>query len=208
MIIVQLEGNVGVGKSTAMHEVVARRRETRIVTEPVGGWTEHLRGLYESGSSSPWPMLLQMLIEGTRMEALFRAIRHEQEACALGGGRPLVVVERSSASSSIFSRLTLSSAEGLAFDMVQTRYREAVQTRSERARVVTVYLRASPQTCYERVRARGRDVEEQMTVTFLQDLHDAHDSMFLKRADLVIDCNDKTCAEVASVLCDFLSGLK
>ena len=214
MIIVQVEGNIGVGKSTSLEHAVARRRAIRVVAEPVCAWTEHLRGLYESKHPGPWPLLVQMLVEGTRMEAMFRAIRSEQEVCDEGGERPLIVVERSSASSSIFSNLTLSNEELSAFELVQSRYKDAVQARclhaNVRASVVTVYLRASPETCHRRMRSRSRDVETQITIEFLRDLHRAHDATFLKdgAADLVVDCDDKSCAEVADALCEFLGELK
>jgi deoxyadenosine/deoxycytidine kinase len=155
-----------------------------------------------------------MLIEGTRMEAMLRAIRSETESRDAGVARALILVERSSASSSIFSNLTLTSEEISAFELVQSRYKEAVRMRCSHAnvqvRAVTVYLRASPETCHQRMCLRGRDVENQITVNFLRDLHRAHDAAFLKdgAADLVVDCDEKSCAEVADALCEFLDGLK
>ncbi|KAL8597677.1 hypothetical protein ACOMHN_012644 [Nucella lapillus] len=65
-----------------------------------------------------------------------------------------------------------------------------------------VYLRASPETCHERIKIRNRSEESCVSLEYLQDLHTLHENWLMNKTTghlpapvLVIDA-DKDMAEV------------
>ncbi|KAL3318494.1 thymidine kinase 2, mitochondrial [Cichlidogyrus casuarinus] len=59
-----------------------------------------------------------------------------------------------------------------------------------------IYLRASPQVCFERMQARNRTSEEHVTLSYLEQLHDLHEKWLMQTHEkisrvpvIVFDCN-------------------
>ena len=71
----------------------------------------------------------------------------------------------------------------------------------------TVYLKAHPRDCLNRIRKRSRSCEKNIALGRLEELELAHDKMMQKRSDngglvFEIDCTRLTAEEVAARLCD------
>lgn len=215
MKVVFVEGNIGVGKSSLMRALAARGAVDEIVLEPVELWTEHLRGVYEHDSrrdgTNTWALPMQMLAECTRVESLLAAVwatrarARSQNAEGLKG--PIVLVERSSASAALFGEITLSGDERAAFDLVQARYLDILGDTPGLDNCVTVYLRASHETCVRRIHTRARDGEQSLNRDFVCAMHDGHERRFGApgQVDLVVDCDDMDIDGVADVVATFLN---
>jgi len=162
-MIVFLEANIGSGKSTCCEFLAA---EFEVFMEPVDMWGAHLHGMY-GPESARWALPMQMLALTTRHELLLRA----RDAAALSG-RP-VVVERSPRSDSIFAQ-DLTGDDMAAYRTVRSRYDELLADLDVRH----VYLRASPETSMDRVKARGRPQERSMTLERSREMHRRHELEF------------------------------
>jgi thymidylate kinase len=49
---------------------------------------------------------------------------------------------------------------------------------------LTVYLRASPDTCYERIKSRSRTEESQISKKYIEQLHSLHESWLISDAGI------------------------
>lgn len=201
LTVVNVEGNIGAGKSTVLELVRQEGVVSQVVAEPVSEWTEHLLGSYSSEDGS-WALPLQSLVECTRTECLLRAARVED-----AHSERVLLVERSQSSSKVFAELTVSEEEMFAFDVLQARHRNILKQRFDAVREVTVYLRCDPTECLRRTRKRAREGEEGVSHEFLQKVHDAHERCF-GNSDLVIDCSGSDQRDVAKQMCDFLRSAK
>lgn len=205
--ILRVEGNVGCGKSTLLHHLRERLSRARVVPEPVHGWKEHIRGVYGDESSDMWKLPMQALSACTRAEALLGAIRKASSDTQAPYDSPhVLVVERSDESAAIFGRLTLADPELAAFEKISGRYAQIFQRLRDHhdLREARVYLRALPKTCSQRIAQRSRDGENGIGMTFLCDLHEAHETEF-SNADLVVGCDDIASDEVAARVIDFVT---
>ena len=210
-LIVFVEGNIGCGKSTLLHHL--SEASATVVPEPVAGWCEHLRGAYGcdgADTAAAWRFPMQMLSVCTRNERLFAAIRGAQTSD--GDGTPRVVfVERSDRSAAIFSALTLErGAETDAFELLVDRYARAARDswKGGRWREATVYLRASAATCARRVATRARDGESGVDDAYLSALHDAHESVFGRTAECIVQCDTATSDEIAATVLRWVESVR
>lgn len=65
-----------------------------------------------------------------------------------------------------------------------------------------IYLRSDPRKCIERIHGRGRDCESNISIEYLQQLHDLHENAYMTAAAnrmpiICIDIEGKTVEEVA-----------
>ena len=68
---------------------------------------------------------------------------------------------------------------------------------------VTIYLRTSPETCFERLKQRDNCVESEstnFTIDWLQSLHNAHEDWLLPLDPIIIDGNRPTAEIVQDIL--------
>ena len=201
VLVVRVEGNIGCGKSTLLHHIGESVPGIEIVGEPVSGWCEHIRGVYDSSVADLWKLPMQMISACTRAEAFVAAMRprmRDRFGC--------VMVERSHTSARIFGQLTLCSEEMAAFDLLGDRYVKIWDAYFKEAVQATIYLRASPETCLARIQTRSRKGEHGITLEFLKQLCDKHDASFLQSADLVVDCDDASSDAVAAQVTKFLKS--
>lgn len=202
--VIRIEGNIGVGKTSLLKHLEDDEPPVHVICEPVEGWTCHLRGLYASANPRAWSLPMQTLAMCTRSESLVAAL----EIAANGSDRRPVVVERSAVSAGIFARATLSGDDMGAYDVLVQRYEEAMADAFEvngAGDAATVYLRAEPQTCFERVQKRARRSEDQVTMEYLERVHDEHERLVAGGATLIVNAGDKSSVQVAQEVKTFLS---
>ena len=207
MVIVRVEGNIGCGKSTLLHHLSERVPDVVVVPEPVSGWGEHLRGVYDPACANMWKLPMQMISACTREEALLSAMRR----CSDGPGGlkdAVIVVERSNASAGIFGSLTLDSEEKQAFDLLGDRYKHIEDLWCKDVVEASIYMRASPRTCALRIVERSRDGECGIDSAFLNALHDAHEKEFSSSADVVMECDHASSDAIATQIIAFIESMR
>lgn len=179
-LILSIEGNIGVGKSTLLKNLRANRELASngviFVDEPVAIWERAglLAAMYkgELGHAA-----FQLTALTTRYSALVAALRTP--------GVKLVIAERSLASDrSVFAGTHLGELDARAYGVA---YDALVQALGN-VRYATVLLKAPIENLQSRVRSRGRDGENMdaddgaggggVDAQYLQTIEDAHDKYF------------------------------
>ena len=195
-VILSVEGNIGVGKSTFLEVLEAEsvaaltyRENNRsysppapmptpaspitFVPEPVETWQNiggHnlLEQFYADPKSNSF--IFQIAAVSTRVDLL--------EKCSRSLRGPYIL-ERSIVSDNIFA--SNCHASGLMTDReyaVYTHSWAALAKRDATKVSGVIYLRASPDTCFARQQKRGRSEEKDIAPKYLVDLHDRHEETF------------------------------
>jgi len=166
-----VEGNIGVGKSTFCKELVeARTAHSQLFPEPVDKPAfRTLLGRYYDDPGR-WGFAFQMY-------ALKERFKQHTLAAELAANGVDVVQDRSIYADGCFGRLV--HVDG---NMTQEEWDIYADTFGSLKRFLRypdlmVYLRADPEVCHERTKARGREEESGVPLDYLKRLHDEHEAL-------------------------------
>lgn len=166
MILVAIEGNIGVGKSTVLEALRAAYRDdsrVAIVDEPVELWKQ--RGLLEA------------VYDGSLSRTVFQQVAIASRAGALGraaraAGVEVLVSERSPQSDRhVFASTNVGGTDKVAYEVS---YNDVVSLLPQFARRRFILLRASVDTVAERIRSRDRTAERGIARAYLEEIEAAH----------------------------------
>lgn len=189
--LVFIEGNIGVGKSTFV-KILQRHLGSRLLLdgsddartgrpvvlslEPCDEW-QNIEGhnLLEAFYSNParWALLFQIYASMTR-------IRRQQDECTYA--QDLHIMERSWFSDRYcFAQMLheggkINELEWAVYEQMWDWY-----MRNSDLPVCFIYLRASPEECYDRLKNRNRSEEASVPLSYLQDLHDHHERLLIDK---------------------------
>lgn len=185
-----VEGNIGSGKSTLL-EKLRTRTDTEVIVEPVDEWmsikdangVNLLESFYDNPSR--YIHLFQTVIVTTFLE------RHDMPQT-----KPIRICERSiETGKEVFVKSAVEA--GLMNTLEVESYNKwysYLDKKYSRQPKGIIYLRTSPEKCFERMRRRGRNEEDCVKLSYLKCLHELHDKwLFSKKYNtplLVIDNNN------------------
>tara|TARA_Y100000817_G_C16839150_1_gene537191 strand:+ start:646 stop:1338 length:693 start_codon:yes stop_codon:yes gene_type:complete len=195
-MIFSLEGNIGSGKSTILRGLKRQLRTDNSVIfllEPVDQW-EQIKdkngvGILEKfyGDQERYAFSFQMMAYISRLSLLKKTIR-ENPGCH-------VVTERSiSTDRNVFAKMLYEDEkiEELNYQIYLKWFDEFV----EEAQIdAIIYIRATGETCFERVKKRSRTGESNIPVEYLTRCGEKHDDWILNQygeSKLVLDVNSNT----------------
>jgi len=187
-LTIAVEGNIGSGKSTLLRHF-EHLTYTEVLCEPLDKWRDlnghnALSKLYED--SERWSFSFNMYAMLTRIQQHMKP-----HTC------PVKLLERSLYS----TRYCFVQSNYLDKTITPFEYTVLTQwfdylTKSNRAPVdLIVYLRADPETCYERLKKRSRKEEAGVPISLLNSLHQLHDDWLINEKYpcpapvLVLDAN-------------------
>lgn len=200
-MLVTIEGNIGVGKTTFLQQIEANK-DIVVLYEPVDEWIKFKdnksgKSLFELyyNDKSKYSFLFQMMALQTRFENLVKCNNVEEHS------DKIVVCERSILTDyNIFAKSM--NEEGVLSDLELEIYRKCHSFMMEICKVKVdkmIYLRASPETCLQRVNKRNRVGEDNIDISFLRDLHNAHDT-WLNNCDNVITIDAENDIDITNIL--------
>jgi deoxyadenosine/deoxycytidine kinase len=178
MRLISLEGNIGSGKSTLLRALSSR---LCVFQEPIHEWVQPvlsdgrsmLKAFYDDPAKNGFAF--QMYVLASRVSQM-RAIA---EQAAAEGPQKVFITERClSSDAGIFAenlrkKGLMSDAEHAAYTAM---FAAATLGMVHPQPSGIVYLRTSADVCNRRVNARHRTGESDMTVEYLRDMHDEHES--------------------------------
>ena len=169
-----IEGNIGCGKSTLL-EYFSNNALVDTIQEPVGEWCDiggrnALELLYKDPHRWSFSVNQNVILSRIKM--------HQVPSC-----RPIKMLERSIYSTRyVFVKNSFEQKfESPVEHAVQEHWLDHIMEHEYCYADLFVYLRTSPQTCYDRILKRGRPEEQHISQRFLQQLHDLHEDWLIKR---------------------------
>jgi deoxyadenosine/deoxycytidine kinase len=188
---IQIEGNIGVGKSTFTNLLKENISNSELVSEPVDMWL-HVKNadgkniLQTFYDDIPrWAYTFQNIAYVTRMMKIERAIRSSTS--------DYVFLDRSiDTDRYVFEKMLweegqLQKIEHEAYELWCQFYQDFVRTDSDKK---IIYLKCSPEVCLGRIKIRGREEEKNITLEYLNKLHQAHEDWLNNNpCALILDCN-------------------
>lgn len=200
MPIFSLDGNVGVGKSTLLKQLENELagHDVVIMLEPVDSWM-NLRAdadglsLFELyyADKAKYGFAFQMMAMQTRFEGLVAMSKQNKNR--------IILCERSFLTDfHVFAQLGFKKGYISAIEMqVYKKWYEFILDLVSPDYGGTIYLRATPEVCLDRVKKRGRAGEEGIDLNYLTELHLAHEEWLMSGQEdddkcgyiLVMDAN-------------------
>lgn len=175
-----VEGNIGSGKTTLLRLFKAEP-DVEVLLEPVTLWSDFsgenpLALLYSDPKR--WSFMFQSLVQMTMFD------RHLQNC-----DKKIKMMERSFHSVKYCFAENLYRAGSLTtleHHLLGARHDWTIKTTDVKQVDLVVYLRASPERCIERIRARGRTEEKDIPLEYIQQLHGLHEEWIAGLAG--VDC--------------------
>ena len=193
-IIISVEGNIGVGKSTFTQIIKNAFENSCVVTEPVDVWKSMvdmdgdniLNKFYKD--TDRWAYTFQNLACITRMIKMEESIKDSKSQ--------YIFLDRSiGTDKNVFEKMLydnkkISEIEHNMYNLWCDFYHKYV--RSETFNII-IYLRCNPNTAYERIMKRNRDEEKNISLEYLSDVHKYHEQWLITDDDnmkvIIIDCD-------------------
>jgi len=166
--LIIVEGSIGAGKSTASREL-ANRLNLRLIEEPVD--PELLELFYADKERWSFPFQIEMLHR--RWAAQMSAAAETMVSAGYDGA----ILDRSLWGDMVFAQVLMK--HGAIHPKEWDIYMTAVRNMSLVLFPPTVllYLNARPETCLERIRKRGRPQEADITLEYLQEIHEGYQQL-------------------------------
>jgi deoxyadenosine/deoxycytidine kinase len=188
--IITIEGNIGVGKSTFTNIMKNTFNDSIIVSEPVDMWLntksesgENILGLFYKDIPR-WGYTFQNMAYVTRMMKIQDAINTDKDIIFLDRS---LGTDRHVFEKMLFDDGLLTDIEHKIYELWCDFYANYVNKNNNWN---YIYLRCTPETAFKRIQKRGRDEEKNITLEYLNKLHQYHES-WLNNIDnvLIIDCD-------------------
>ncbi|KAJ9145962.1 hypothetical protein P3X46_028287 [Hevea brasiliensis] len=174
-----VEGNISVGKTTFLHRIVRDTIELRdlveVVPEPIDKW--------QDVGPDHFNILDAFYAEPHRYAYTFQnyvfVTRVMQERESSGGVKPLRLMERSIFSDRMVFVRAVHEAKWMnemEISIYDSWFDPVVSVLPGLIPDGFIYLRASPDTCHKRMKLRRRAEEGGVSLDYLRDLHEKHES--------------------------------
>jgi deoxyadenosine/deoxycytidine kinase len=176
-IIISIEGNIGVGKTTLMQ--IMKKKYSNIadfVEEPVGIWEsivdENGKNLLENyyEDKKRWAYLFQNLVCISRFDILIDILKKSK--------KQIIVLDRSlKADCEIFAKMLfdtgyMNRVEWFAYQQWSVLCEKYIDSQTN---LNIIYLDSNPNTASVRIKKRGRDAEKNISIEYLELINDYHD---------------------------------
>jgi deoxyadenosine/deoxycytidine kinase len=194
-IIISIEGNIGVGKSTFINILKNKWENCEIVLEPVEMWKDLkntdgkniLQTFYED--IPRWAYSFQNVACITRMMKIEESIRSTKSK--------YIFLDRSLGTDKnvfeamLYEQKKLNEIEHSMYNLWCDFYHKYVRPQDNQ---IYIYLKATPETCAQRIKKRARIEEESISLEYLEGLNKYHDKWLLSSGQenvIVIDCEEE-----------------
>lgn len=202
-MLISIGGNIGVGKSTIL-DIIKEKLNTQLfnfIKEPVDTWigikdTNGINAL-EHFYKDPkkYAFNLQVLAFITRLNQLQLAQRRDNE---------VIITERSLQEDKYVFAEHLFEA-GFISEIEMKSYEFWFNTQAILPEL-NIFLQATPETCYERIKKRNRIEENTITLDYIKALDKKYIKMLDKTSTkkIIIDCENRTPQEIACEVINYI----
>lgn len=160
-IIICIDGNIGVGKSTLLDEL--KNRGNTVIKEDVDTWGWCLNNYYNN--QNRWAFTLQMVVMCS-MASQYKTIQTMSDR--------LVFIERSPESGLIFSKNSYNNKH---LNLQELSLLESAYQLFDWSPHIIVLLKASVEQCMQRIASRNRECEKSITTKYISNLNIEYDKI-------------------------------
>ena len=196
MMLINVEANIAAGKTTFLSlckdELTKRGHDVVVVTEQVDDWTTTTDSTgvsifdYYYKDKAKFSYVFQTYVLMSRVSTLMKAKKDNPNS--------IIICERSFMTDyEIFAKSLFESGDMSEIEWnVYNKWHSYVRSIFQEESSGTIYLRASPDVCIERINIRSRQSEDLILRDYLENLHKKHEEWLMERQDdgiLVLDAN-------------------
>lgn len=164
--LIWVEGSIGCGKTTFSREI-AKRLNLRLIEEPVAS-NPYLDKFYKEPKKYAFGMQMYLLHVRYAMQQL---ASFEATGC---GGYDGSILDRSISGDRVFAKLHMEEGNIDPLDWKTYEMAHSIMCRSLLPPTLLVYLDVQPQTAFNRMRNRNRDVEAGVPLEYLIKLRNGY----------------------------------
>lgn len=192
--LISIEGNIGVGKTSLINILKNLLNDiAEIILEPVEEWNNItdengnnlLKNFYDD--KQRWSYTFQNIAYVTRMDKIINIITTSD--------KKYIILDRSlEADLNTFAKMLhkekfINKIEWEAYNKWNNFFNKYF---GDKIIHKIIYLRCNPEICYERICKRNRDSEKNMSIDYLNLIHEYHDEWLLNKEDniLIINANN------------------
>jgi deoxyadenosine/deoxycytidine kinase len=175
--IISINGNIACGKSTLLSALRMKGHDVVLEGYNRGEWGDVLNLYYQDPKR--YGYLFQTLVV-TEMKESYQRIRQEEGKFVGKNDDDIVFVERAHVDCLAFAKLV--HKNGDMSDVEFRTFRRLYDLMLEQPDVI-ISLNLSPEVCFERCKARGRACEAELTLEYLQGVHNSTNSAMLENSN-------------------------
>ena len=188
-LLVSIEGNIGAGKSTLLEKLRDENPTWVFINEPVGVWSAFRNDANENmlevfyKDRRRWSYTFQNCALLTRFQNIETAIVEERRTVD-ADSRQVFVTERClDTDYQVFTKMLRAegSIDKLEYDLYECWFSLLKNTSTQLSAIV--HVDTSPEVCAGRIRTRGREGEEGISIEYLKTLH-SYQSDWVLRGDV------------------------
>ena len=197
MTIITIDGNIGAGKTTILN-YLNKYKGYQIDLEPIERWKLFLDNIYIN-KKDYFNFHIRVWLD--------RAWIQEKDS------KSIIFMERSpyfirnTFNLNDFNNNNINQEE---FNVINEMYNKTDNIWKSN---LHIYLRTSPEKCLNRIRERGRDNEMNITLKYLEEIHNLHEEAYKKGLKnninvIMIDINDKSIQEIIDEIVSIVSIIR
>lgn len=194
-IIISIEGNIGVGKSTLI-SIISQllKNNCEIIYEPVDLWLtitdENKKNILQLfyDDKKKWAFAFQMIAGLSIIENITKIIKKTRNK--------YIFLDRSFLTTKytfekmLYDSGDLNEIEHTTYKLLCNHYENNIYNEYKH---IHIYLKCDPDVSFERIKKRNRVEESNISLEYLTELSKYHDKWLLNNSKvLVIDCNNNT----------------
>jgi deoxyadenosine/deoxycytidine kinase len=196
MPIITIDGNIGCGKSTVLNHL-HKCHKIAIDLEPVESWSNYLSKFYDE-KSDIFKFQVRIWLDRCWVQ------EKSDKTTILMERSPYFI--RNTFVATAFNMGMLSESE---FSTLKELYQK---TDGLWCCNTYIYLRSSAENCFRRIKKRNRHSEKNITLEYIQALHEKHEDTYMKAIEnkmniIVIDVDDKQVSDIANEILQYLQYL-
>ena len=201
MLIIFIEGNVAAGKTSLLQNLKNHPKlktvRVQYILEPVDKWQE-------MADNNGKNLLSHFYTDQKRFAYSFQSYAFLSRVRMMDEINPLahlVFIERSVFSDrEVFAKNCYE--KGMMLDIEWKLYNDWFDWMTKKClsgyEYRTIYLKAKPETCLNRLKNRGRVEESSVTLEYLKDIHQKHEEWLSSNTDVLVIDSEATAHEIAS----------
>ena len=188
---ISIDGNIGAGKTTVLKQLAC---EYKVILEPVEEWKDYLTRFYQDPIRWGFCFNLKVLCSFAPWKST----------------KDFVLFERSpNACKEVFTQMHFEDGN---MDELEMRTFNEIYSNVGWKPDILIYIQSNPENCLTRIKTRGRESEQNITLEYLQKVHKKYELLASNTPHLyVIDAEknpEKVLSEVKKIINDLSAASK